>query len=220
MSGPGQPGSSTLLLLRLTLSPHDAEAWDQFVKRYSGVIYQWCLRYRLQDADARDITQTVFATLLGRLQTFDRSRARFRTWLFRVVANCVSDWCREPAHRLEKGTEAARQLLASAPARRELKARLNEEFDLEMLEVAESTVRLQVAAHCWQAYQLRCKEGLSLQDAAGRLGIPAGHVSKYALRVREQVARQISHLEGLCGPARGQPGGSPHDDLPAASEMA
>src|SRR5262245_42164463 len=87
MSGLSSPGSSTLLLLRLSVCPMDAEAWNQFVQRYSGIIYTWCRRCSLQDADARDVTQNVFAGLLRGLQTFDRSRVRFRSWLFRVVAN-------------------------------------------------------------------------------------------------------------------------------------
>ncbi len=238
MDEPASPGTSTLLLQRLSVSPMDAQAWDQFVRRYGGTVYRWCRRHRLQDADARDVTQNVFAGLLRGLRTFDRSRARFRSWLYRVVENRVRDWGKDPAHRQEKGTEAARRSLASEQARRELRACLEEEFYLELLEVAEANVRLQVAPHCWEAYRLRCRERLSLRQAAERIGIPAGHVSKYALRVREMLARRVAVLEGLTGrqvgPAsragpvpraerhlpddRGTEGR--HDPLPAAGEMA
>jgi RNA polymerase sigma-70 factor (ECF subfamily) len=209
-----------MLLLRLSVCPTDARAWAEFVARYGGTIYQWCCRHHLQDADAQDVTQNVFAALLRGLQTFDRSRARFRSWLYRVVANCVSDWCRAPGHRDEKGTEAARRSLASEEARRDLQACLEEEFDLELLEVAEANVRLQVAPHCWEAYRLRCKERLSLREAAVRLGTPAGHVSKYALRVRDLVARQVTLLEGLAGQRPGRRTEGRHEHLPAAGEMA
>ena len=220
MSGSPTPGSSTLLLLRLSVCPTDARAWDAFVARSGGTIYKWCCRRRLQDADAQDVTQNVFAALLRGLRTFDRSRARFRSFLYRVVANCVSDWCRSPGRRDETGTEAARRSLASEQARRDLQACLEEEFDLELLAAAEANVRLQVAPHCWEAYRLRCKERLSLREAAERLGAPAGHVSKYALRVRDMVARQVTLLEGPAAerPGRGTEGR--HERLPAAGEMA
>jgi RNA polymerase sigma-70 factor (ECF subfamily) len=188
-------GTSTLLLMRLLLCPTDAEAWDQFVRRYSGTIYHWCRRHGLQDADAQDVTQNVFAALVRRLQQFDRSQARFRTWLYRVVANCVSDWSAAPAQRQEKGTEAVWRVLASSEAQRDLETRLSEEFDLELLDLAERTVRLQVEAQTWAAYQLFCKEQLRLKEAAERIGIPPGHVSKYAGRVRDMVSRQITLLE-------------------------
>ncbi len=197
------PGSTTLLL-RLSACPTDAEAWDLFVQRYSGIIYRWCCRCGLQDADALDVTQDVFAGLLLRLQSYDSSRARFRTWLYVVVHNRIRDWCDAPAQQEELGTHGVRQRLASEQARRDLEERLSEEFDLELLEIAERNVRLKVEPHCWEAYRLCCKEGLRPREAALRIGIPAGHVSKYAGRVKSQVIREISKLDELLAPENGR----------------
>jgi RNA polymerase sigma-70 factor (ECF subfamily) len=220
MNGPPSPGSSTLLVLRLSVCPTDAAAWGQFVQRYGGTIYAWCCRYHLQDADAQDVTQNVFASLLRGLKGFDRSQAEFRSWLYRIVQNGVRDWCNDPDRREEKGTELARHLLASQPARRDLEARLGEEFDLELLEVAEASVRLKVAPQSWEAYRLRCKEGLPLRRAAEQIGIPVGHVSKYALRVRDMVAREVACLAGLCDVGRPQGTEGQHDRLSNGGEMA
>jgi RNA polymerase sigma-70 factor (ECF subfamily) len=220
MSGPVPPGRSTLLILRLLECPTDAAAWGEFVQRYAGIIYAWCRRYGLQDADAQDVTQIVFAALLSRLQGFDRSKARFRSWLYRIVQNAVRDWCQDRARREEKGTESARQLLASQPARRDLKERLTEEFDLELLEVAEASVRLKVSPQTWNAYWFRCKDGLSLRQAAERIGIPAGHVSKYALRVQGMVARELAILDGVCGAAPDRVAEGQDERLPLSGEMA
>jgi RNA polymerase sigma-70 factor (ECF subfamily) len=214
------PRSSTLLLLRLSVCPADEAAWGEFVTRYGATIYRWCRRYGLQDTDAQDVTQNVFAGLLRAVRTFDRSRGRVRTWLFRVVANEVCDWCNSPAHRHERGTGDARRALASEPAVRELEARLGDEFDLELLEVAEQGVRLQVKPEVWSSYRLRCKEGLSLRQAAERIDLPAGHVSKYAVRVREMVARRIVLLEGAGGTAPGGVTSDPSDDLPPRPDVA
>jgi RNA polymerase sigma-70 factor (ECF subfamily) len=220
MNGPAPPGSSTLLLLRLCVCPTDGAAWDQFVRRYSGSVYRWCRRCRLQDADARDVTQNVFVAVFRSLQRFDRSRAPFRSWLYRVVQNAVRDWCKKPERRVTRGTQAAWEALASEPARLELRASLNEEFDLELLELAEANVRLQVGPQTWDAYRLRCKEGLPLRTAAERIGIPAGYVSKYALRVRDLVARQVARLEGLYDSEEGRRTEGQHDRLSAGGQVA
>jgi RNA polymerase sigma-70 factor (ECF subfamily) len=185
-------GSSTLLLMRLSGCPTDGKAWDQLVQRYGRTIYNWCRRHQLQDADARDITQNVFAGLLQRLRQFDRSRARFRTWLYQLVENSVRDWCANRQQRHEKGTAAVWQALASVEAQRDLESRLNEEYDLELLELAEMRVRLRVQPQSWDAYRLFCKEQLSLKEAAKALDIPAGHISKYAGRVRDLIASEIT----------------------------
>jgi RNA polymerase sigma factor (sigma-70 family) len=214
MNGPPSPGSSTLLLRRLLVCPTDGRAWDQFAQRYSGPIYHWCRTNNLQDADARDVTQNVFAALVRRLQGFDRTQARFRSWLFPIVLNAVRDWCDSRAHREQKGTKPARDMLASLSARRNLEARLGEEFDLELLEVAEASVRLKVSPQSWEAYRLRCKEGLSLRQVRDQIGIPAGHVSKYALRVRNMVSREIAFLDQVDDSAQAQATENPHDLLP------
>jgi len=51
------------LLLRLGHHPSDQAAWEEFVNRYGAKIYSWCRAWRLQDVDARDVTQTVLAKL-------------------------------------------------------------------------------------------------------------------------------------------------------------
>jgi RNA polymerase sigma factor (sigma-70 family) len=220
MSLSSSPRSSTLLLLRLSACPTDGPTWGEFVQRYSRTIYLWCRRYGLQDADAQDVTQEVFAGLLHTIQTFDRSKGRVRTWLFRVVANQVSDRCNQAAHCHEKGTEAVWSALASKPACRDLEAQLSEEFDLELLEVAEMGVQLKVNPEVWSSYLLRCKEGLTLREASNRIGIPAGHVSKYAIRVREMVSKRIAMLEEANGAeVEGETNGQ-SNHLPAPPEMA
>jgi RNA polymerase sigma factor (sigma-70 family) len=222
MSGPATPGCSTLLLLRLVDCPTDAAAWDQFVLRYSGMIYAWCRRYHLQDADAQDVTQSIFAALLHRVDQFDRSRGRFRSWLYRIVRNSVIDWCDSRTRREEKGTESTWELLSSLPARRDLETRLGEEFDLELLEIAEASVRLKVLPKSWDAYVLVCKEGLPPREAAKRIGIPAGagRVSKNAQRARDMVAREVALLEGRSGPDQDEVMEGQHVRLPVGGEMA
>jgi RNA polymerase sigma-70 factor (ECF subfamily) len=220
MNDPALPGSSTLLILRLSVCLTDAAAWDQFVQRYGGTIYAWCRRCHLQDADAQDVTQNVFAGLLRGLKGFDRAQAPFRNWLYQIVQNGVRDWCSDPDRREETGTASARLVLASQPARRDLEARLGEEFDLELLEVAEANVQLKVSSQSWEAYRLRCQEGLPLRQAGERIGIPVGHVSKYALRVRDMVAKEIAYFAGLCDAGQGEVTEGQHDRLSSSGEMA
>jgi RNA polymerase sigma factor (sigma-70 family) len=220
MSAPASPGSSTRLLFHLLASPGDGAAWEQLVQRYGGTIYAWSRGYGLQDADAQDMTQHVFTTLLHRLGRFDRSRARFRSWLYLIVRNSVLDWCDSRARSEEKGTEAAREMLALLPARRDLEERLGEEFDLELLELAEKRVRTHAVPSHWESYRLCCQGALPPREAATRIGIPAGHVSKYAQRVRDRVAREVALLEGTSVPDQDEVVEGQDVQLPGGGEMA
>ena len=87
------------LLERLAQSGgQNQAAWSEFVDRYGRKIYGWCLRWRLQDADAQDVTQIVLLKLARRMKdfTYDPGRS-FRAWLKTVTHHAWQDYRRRPA---------------------------------------------------------------------------------------------------------------------------
>src|SRR5207253_305739 len=79
--------TSASLLERLR-RPGDQEAWAQFVRLYTPLLYYWARRAGLQQQDASDLVQDVFAVLFRKLPefTYDRGRS-FRGWLRTVTLN-------------------------------------------------------------------------------------------------------------------------------------
>src|SRR5262245_26472535 len=64
MSGPWQTQARISLLARLAQpGPVDQTAWREFVEHYGPMIFKWCRRWNLQEADARDVTQQVLLKL-------------------------------------------------------------------------------------------------------------------------------------------------------------
>ena len=66
----------------------DAAAFDEIYSRYRTLVYSIALRMTRNLADAEDLTQDSFVTLLRRIGSF-RGEALFSTWLYRVVVNQV-----------------------------------------------------------------------------------------------------------------------------------
>ena len=58
----------------------DQQAWDTLVERYSPMIWSICRRYRLSEADAMDVGQTVWACLVEQLDSL-RDPAALPGWL-------------------------------------------------------------------------------------------------------------------------------------------
>ena len=58
----------------------DRRAWDALVERYAPLIWSICRRYRLADADARDVGQSVWLHLVDQLGTL-RDPAALPGWL-------------------------------------------------------------------------------------------------------------------------------------------
>ena len=70
--------SVTDLVTRATYG--DQQAWDALIERYAPLIWSICRRYRLEDADAHDVSQTVWLRLLSQLNKV-REPAALPGWL-------------------------------------------------------------------------------------------------------------------------------------------
>jgi RNA polymerase sigma-70 factor (ECF subfamily) len=69
----------------------DAEAWNEFVERFSRYVYAICIRgFRLAQADAEDVFQEVFARAFERLPEL-RSDDAVRPWLAQLTRRLCID---------------------------------------------------------------------------------------------------------------------------------
>jgi RNA polymerase sigma factor (sigma-70 family) len=190
--------TSATLLGRLRHHPTDQVAWSEFVDRYGSKIYDWCRRWNLQDADARDVTQAVLAILCIKMETFTYNPGlSFRGWLRSLTHHT---WCdlvagRRPAvARGGQGGDAS--WLESLEARDDLVKRLDEKFDRELLEEATVRVRLRVEPHTWEAFRLTAIERMSGAAVAERLGMKVAAVFKAKSKVQRMLREEIGRLEG------------------------
>ena len=86
-------------------------------------------------------------------------------------------------------------LLQSLEARDDLAARLEEEFDREVLELAMLRVAQRVETHTWRAFQLLALQGLPGADVAAALAMPVGMVYVAKSRVQKLIRQEIQQLE-------------------------
>src|SRR5213076_3522277 len=87
------PTTRATLLTLLRQDPSDQAGWHEFVERYGRHIYRWCRQWKLQDADAEDVTQNILVKLSQKLRAFayDPSRS-FRGWLKTVAHHTWRDF--------------------------------------------------------------------------------------------------------------------------------
>lgn len=79
---------------------HNKAAADELFERYYRQIYAYVYRQTAEREIAFDITQDIFLTVFTALGTFDYRLASFRTWLYRIAANKITDYYRSHAHRI------------------------------------------------------------------------------------------------------------------------
>jgi RNA polymerase sigma factor (sigma-70 family) len=198
MSDPQSTGTSASLLSRLGREAADPADWAEFVSRYGPLIHGWCRRWKLQEADAEDVTQNVLVKLAAKLRTFryDPSRS------FRAYAKTLAHyaWCDYLESRAQPGAAGTGELemigqLDQVAARDELQERLSEAFDREILEAAMARVRSRVEARTWEAFRLTALEGLSGAETAERVGMGIAAAFKAKSKVQRMLREDVKRVQ-------------------------
>ena len=197
MAHDSTPSTSTTLLRRLRQDPADQAAWVEFVRRYGPEVYRWCRHWRLQEADAEDVTQAVLFRLSSRMRTFSHDPAKsFRAYLKTVVRY---SWCdflqasKQPGAGV--GGSDVLRLLETVEAGDDLVRRLDEQLDQEVLAEAQARVQQRVEPHTWEAFRLTALEELSGAEAAARLGLKVATVYKAKSKVQQMLQEEVARLE-------------------------
>ena len=198
MADSSTPSTSTTLLWRLRQEPADQGAWAEFVRCYGPQVYRWCRRWRLQEADAEDVTQAVLARLSARMRTFTHDPAgSFRAYL-RAVARFA--WCDflEASKRPGAGAGGSDVvgLLEAVEAGDDLVRRLDEQFDQELLAEAQALVQQRVEPHTWDAFRLTALDGRSGADAAAQLGMKVASLFAAKSKVQKMLQEELRQVQG------------------------
>ncbi len=147
----------------------DPAAWEQLFRQRNGQLYRWAILLGLQPGEAEDAVQEVLMIASRRIETC-RAEEALTSWLFQITRRVVSNarrnawWKRavlgdstpEPAFDHDESGDVAREL-----AVRDCLAKLPRAQ-------AEALILMEI-------------EGLTREEVAETLGIPAGTV---ASRVR------------------------------------
>src|SRR5262245_2398768 len=190
------PTTRVTLLVRLRQDPADQAAWDVFVERYGRHIYRWCRQWKLQHADAEDVTQDILVQLARKLRAFayDPSRS-FRGWLKTVAHHAWRDFLDSPRRARAADDSRSRELVRTLEAREDLVRKLEEAFDLELLEAAKGRVRLRVAPHTWEAFRLVALEGVPVAEVAAAVRMHVAMVYVAKSKVQKMLQEELQKLE-------------------------
>jgi RNA polymerase sigma-70 factor (ECF subfamily) len=192
LSGHNTQPTSPSLLVRIR-DPRDVDSWQTFVDVYAPVIYRYCRRRGLQDADAADVGQEVLAQVLRSIRSFEYQpeRGRFRDWLGAVARGKVVRFLENQARGV-RGTGAS-----------DKPDRLNElpsgdsdpdwtaEFHARLLEAALERIRPQLSERSWLAFDATWRQDRPAIEVARTLDMPIDAVyvakSRALQKLREEV---------------------------------
>jgi RNA polymerase sigma-70 factor (ECF subfamily) len=166
-------------------------SFELLVKAYQQRIYAIAFRLLRNAADAEEVTQDTFVSLIEHIDTFAR-QSRFRAWLLRIAVNHAlkrlrrRKVARETALDGEDGPLPHPEVIAPwSQDPRELAAqRETRQLLQEALDELPETYRL--------IFMLRDIEGLSTDEAAESLGITPGNAKVRLLRARLMLREKLT----------------------------
>ncbi|MCA9175436.1 MAG: sigma-70 family RNA polymerase sigma factor [Planctomycetales bacterium] len=185
------------MILRLP-NAADAAAWEEFAEIYGPIVYRMGLGHGMQPADAEDVVQEVLCSVAKSVpQWLERAdRGKFRAWLLRISRNTAINFLTRRATRpLGAGGEDAARELAELAAADDLSRQFDLEYRREVFTRAAEQVRNLVNEPTWQAFWMTHVEGVSIADAATRIGVSVGSIyvsrSRVMARMQEFVQKAM-----------------------------
>jgi RNA polymerase sigma-70 factor (ECF subfamily) len=163
------------------------------VQLYGPLVFRWARSFQLQEADAADVVQNVFRTVLDKLEDIREREdgGKFRAWLWTVTRNKALDLIRATAAQAQTtGGGVSLDDFEQLPQRLE-----GEEADAARAELAQRVLQLARAdfgATTMEAFWRLTVEGHSSADIARDLQISVSAVRQAKYRVLCRLREELS----------------------------
>lgn len=177
------------LLLRLR-DASDAGAWQVFMETYAPLVYAYCRKCGLQDADAADVAQDILMQVARTMPsfTYDSDRGRFRDWLRTVARHKVMRFLGKRQRAAE--TPGNQDELDTLRANR-ADAEWGEAFHDQVLRAAMARIRGLFEPATWDVFERVWLEHRPAIEVSQALGLPIDVVysakSRILKRLRDEV---------------------------------
>jgi RNA polymerase sigma-70 factor (ECF subfamily) len=176
---------STSLSLIAQAKRGEADAWNTVADLYGPLVYRWARQAGLQDSDAADLMQDVFADVAQGIAGFrnEKPQDTFRGWLWTIAHNRLRRFFRMLNSRPAAiGGSDANQFLQALPDDIESVGEPDDgESTTDLIHRAIEMIRSDFADHTWQAFWRLAISG----HAAAEIG--------HDLQMNERAVRQAKY---------------------------
>lgn len=199
VSDVGRPFPATSLSLLERARANDPTAWQRIVFLYSPLVYAWCRRFGLQDADTLDVGQDVLRSVFANLACFrrDQPSQSFRRWIKTITRNKALDAFRRAKRRPTAlgGSDAfADQIEDSTPPADDSDASEVVSERKLLLRRALDLVRGEVEPNTWEAFWRVTVDEKPAAEVAAALRVSANVVYLSKSRVLRRLTKLFADL--------------------------
>jgi len=192
--GPSKAPSTKGSLLARLRHGTDTASWRLFVELYTPLIYRYCRRRELQEADAQDVTQKVMVRVYTAIKKFeyDAERGHFRNWLGVITVREICRHCQSEQRPAHRGTWQSHDVADRTPGA--VEGDWLEEFEAHVLALALTRIRGDFDRSTWQAFDWTWLNAVKPHAAAKQLNKPPEWVYKARFRVLKRLRAEVEFL--------------------------
>ena len=183
------------MLQRVQGDPGSSD-WDVFLRYYEPFVRRTLIGMGTKHEDVDDVCQLVLSRLWQELTKYkrDETRARFRTWLTRLIINVAINeyWKRKRAQAVGNYRSETLEELASKSS--DLEKMIEEEWQRHVARLALERVKNMFSGNAIDVF-LRSSQGESSEAISDSLGISLQSVYVLKNRVKTRLVHEVKRLQ-------------------------
>lgn len=184
------------LLERLRTQP-DEDSWKRLLDLYTPLLQGWLRQFRAEGADAADLLQEVFATLVRQLPSFEHNEQRgaFRCWLRNILVNHVRCfWNARRTTPLADAQDIFQELDRLEDPASDLNRLWDRQHDTFLARRVLELIEKDFTSSTWHAFRRVVLEGTKPAAVAAEMGLTVNAVMLAKSRVLRRARQEIDGL--------------------------
>ena len=170
------------------------QEWSRFALLYSRFIHYVLCKMGVNANDIEDLGQQVLLALTQNIETYDRSRARFRTWLSGVIRNVALTHFRKQKTRTAYlhvfGKDQSLNEVEKSP---DIQKIIESEWSIYIANLAMDRVRQAFQGQAVEVFEFGL-DGLSASEISERTKLSISSVYTLRKRVKKRLFQEIRAL--------------------------
>jgi len=181
-------------LLARALQDQDQDSWEQFFVRYQRYIISLLRNLGIGADELDDVTQEVMVSVWNRLDSYDKSCSKFRTWLAGVVRFTAMNARRKKRTRDRMISEDPDTVNDSLTDENSFMQTAEKEWKNFIMETALNNIRSEFSENVMKAFEMTMEQ-VAPEKVAEELGLALGSVYNAKVKVKNRLVQEVYYLQ-------------------------